>query len=660
MHYYVGENKNIYVESGNTYKRIGTDDLSNRIAQVQKKLMTSVNRGPQRAPGKPRKASAYTGTKKSLIILVQFSDVSFSMDDPQAFYSRVANEQGFSEGNFKGSVADYFKEQSNGQFNLEFDVVGPYTLNTVATYGANGSDGKDDTNKTSLMISQACAAAAQDGVDFTKYDWDGDGNVEEVYVLYAGKGEADGGDENTVWPHKYQITPTRYGGATVSVYACSNEINGGGGIAGIGTICHEFSHCLGFPDMYDINYSENGQQYGMGSWDLMCSGSYNDNGYQPAGYTAYEKFVAGWNNPIDVSNQPSLNVTNLASLQNGGDSYIMYNPGNQNEYYIWENRQQEGFNASLPASGFMVYHIDYDPYIWNNLNCPNSINSYNDHERITFFAADNNRSDKNEYGDTYPYNGNNTLNNGSQPAGTVFNTNTETNNKFMNINLAGMNIDDNGLGSFNFINLNVSGGNTEDLFYESFDKCAGTGGNDGQFTPTLMTSLANGAFTPDNTGWSTGNAFGGNLCARFGTTSNGRFSTTVVPGVAVSPTFSLNGTTTLTFKAAPFSTDGTTLTVTANGATLSQQSFTMVPNQWSEYTTTITGTGDVTLTFSGAGRFFLDEVKVANPTTPTAINSITKAESSSNNAPLFNLAGQRVSNNYHGIVIRNGKKYINK
>ena len=30
------------------------------------------------------------------------------------------------------------------------------------------------------------------------------------------------------------------------------------------------------------------------------------------------------------------------------------------------------------------------------------------------------------------------------------------------------------------------------------------------------------------------------------------------------------------------------------------------------------------------------------------------------NAPMYNLAGQRVSKNYKGVVIQNGKKFFNK
>lgn len=73
-------------------------------------------------------------------------------------------------------------------------------------------------------------------------------------------------------------------GVKINSYACSAELSNTG-IDGIGTICHEFSHCLGYPDLYDTDYTGN---FGMSSFDLMDYGGYNGDGFCPAGYTAYE------------------------------------------------------------------------------------------------------------------------------------------------------------------------------------------------------------------------------------------------------------------------------------------------------------------------------------------------------------------------------------
>jgi hypothetical protein len=197
-------------------------------------------------------------------------------------------------------------------------------------------------------------------------------------VVYAGKGEADGGASNTIWPHAYDLTSAQaYGDGTgpvavgenlyVNSYACGGELNGvTGEINGIGTMCHEYSHCLGYPDFYDIDYSGGP---GMGSWDLMDGGSYNGNGFQPAGYTSYERWFAGWEQPIELKDE-DVEVRNLKSLQNDGEFYIIYNDKNENEYYLLENRQKEGWDASLPGAGLLILHCDFDQAVWEQ-NAPN-------------------------------------------------------------------------------------------------------------------------------------------------------------------------------------------------------------------------------------------------------------------------------------------------
>lgn len=191
--------------------------------------------------------SLFQGEKRGLIILVDFPNQSFSMDRPQPLYNRIANEKGYSDHSFNGSIRDYFIVQSGGQFTLDFDVAGPVTLShNCAYYGGNDSDGND--KNAEAMIREACLSV-DDDVDFSKYDWDGDGEVEEVFVLYAGKGEADGGGDNTIWPHMYALEYTnndlKLDGVRLNTYACSNELNYDNTVCGIGTFCHEFSHCMG-------------------------------------------------------------------------------------------------------------------------------------------------------------------------------------------------------------------------------------------------------------------------------------------------------------------------------------------------------------------------------------------------------------------------------
>ena len=257
------------------------DRLRLNAAKRRKQPLTA---GPRRAPLRVSigEQTHYTGRKKGVVILMQFTDTKFKTANNKAKYNNLLNTPDYSEGSFKGSVADYFRAQSGGRFELEFDVVGPFmAAKNTSYYGSNDSDGLDK-HPDELIVEAVKAANAE--VDFKDYDWDGDGQVDQVFVVYAGKGEADGGANTTIWPHMFWLSATNKSltldGVRIDTYACSNEIDPSGSIEGIGCFCHEFSHCLGYPDFYDTSYSG---WFGMGSWDLMDQGSYNGNGFRPAG-----------------------------------------------------------------------------------------------------------------------------------------------------------------------------------------------------------------------------------------------------------------------------------------------------------------------------------------------------------------------------------------
>lgn len=256
----------------------------------------------------------------------------------------------------------------------------------------------------------------------------------KVYIVYAGEGQATGGDDNTIWPHKYSLSDSRhqpltYNGVTIDTYACSNEmiratLNGKDRLfyMGIGTICHEFSHCLGLPDFYDTGYGDN---VGTGSYDLMCSGSYNGGpealnnvyggtgiGTVPAGYTSYEKAFMGWITPTQLGEQ-SLDVTSMKGLSADGVAYILTNPDNSNEYYLFENRSSNRWDSALPGHGLLVLHVDYDARSWAG----NVVNTaqYQAHPRLTIVPADDNLDKESMANDPYPTALNNKLNGSSTP-----------------------------------------------------------------------------------------------------------------------------------------------------------------------------------------------------------------------------------------------------
>lgn len=616
----------------------------------------------------------FQGQRHGLIILVNFADSKFNTSKfgpTQTLYSRIANEANYGENNFKGSISDYFKAQSGGRFLLDFDVAGPVTLpHRYSYYGQNDDDGYDKRPKE--MVKEACQAV--DGsVDFSKYDWDGDGEVEEVFVVYAGNGEHDTTNKpNLIWPHMDNLAnyneQLTLDGVTINTYACASELNGDKTLSGIGTFCHEFSHCMGFPDMYDT--ASDGNNFGMGSWDLMDYGSYNGDGYVPAGYSGYEKMVCGWTTPIELDKP--MTVNGMERLADMGQTYIIYNKGNRNEYYILENRQQSGFDKYLPGSGLLIERVDYDKDIWE-WNAVNTTNggyypegsytpSYNDHQRITIFHANNIEDDDNNA--TYPYASLDSLTDSSQPAATVWNANADG-TYLMHCRVYGItqNADGTVAFSFGWADGNATGTNDSILFKETFDKCAGTGGTNGKFSGNIAFSV----FEPDNDGWKhidglIGNyMYGANKCARFGDSSQ------PISGWVVSPAFTLQGdTAVISFRAAGWNTkaEGTGLDVSVSGTDaklLDNGNLTMKKGEWTTYSLRVKGSGRCTITFMPGKRFFLDDVMVKRekPKASTGISGVRHAYGKAAQA-VYTLDGRRVGYDLralpHGIYIVGGKK----
>lgn len=628
----------------------------------------------QRVPGRrtPTVADRYKGRQRGLIVLVEFDDCTFSMPDPKTLYSHVANTPSYSENGFKGSVRDYFLAQSGGAFDLSFDVVGPVKMpHGYAYYG------RDNDAKVGEMVHDACRAVA-DSVDFAAYDWDSDGEAEVVFVLYAGYGQADHSDnDNYIWPHMhalsgydaYALKPLAIDGTRIDVYACANELDADGAINGIGTFCHEFSHCLGLPDMYDT--SEDGINFGMGSWSLMDYGCYSDGGMTPSGYTGYELMATGWTTPTELKGDTA--ITAMQPLGRHGESFIIYNPAHRNEYYILDNRQPVGFDAALPGRGLLITHVDYNETAWDyNIVNATGYNSdarmNNTHQRATIFHADGDADFQTQYGDAYPYRGNDSLTRASLPSAMLYNANTDGSYS-MKGGITHIVQHEDGTMSFRFRAGNAVPDSAQAvspsgdvLLYESFDRCAGNGGNDGVFRG----SVAAAPLAADLDGWQSLNGYGGKQCARFGkSTSSGT-------GVATTPVFVLTGdTATLTFRAAAWNsaTDGRVLLVSVSGAHAAfvdggdtEVALTMARGAWTDYELRIVGTGRARITFNPSKRFFLDEVKVAKAV-PTGIATVARERHGADSAQrVYGIDGRFVGYDLHalprGVYVVGGKKVV--
>lgn len=364
-----------------------------RIERLNARRNASVATNGQKRVGSV--SGGITGNKKGLVILVNFSDKSMVSSHTQSVFNNQFNKEGYSDGGHVGSVHDYFYDQSYGQFNLTFDVIGPVTVSQkMSYYGGNDSNGDDMYPAT--MVSEAINLVDSQ-VNFADYDWDGDGEVDQVYVIYAGNGEAAGGGSNTIWPHEWNLSSAAYygdgsgalrlDGVKINTYACSCELSGSSGttLNGIGTACHEFSHCLGYPDFYDTDYNGG---FGMNSWDLMDAGSYNGpNGYGevPAGFTSYERWCAGWLTPTELTNPKT--VKEMKPLLDSPEAYIIYNDKNENEYILLENRQNEKWfkyvDTYTTPHGLLAIHVDYSASAWTN-NTPNNTST---HQRMSIIPA---------------------------------------------------------------------------------------------------------------------------------------------------------------------------------------------------------------------------------------------------------------------------------
>lgn len=337
-----------------------------------------------------------TGTVTGLILIVEYQDVKLSPEATVPHYQELCNKKDFSSEATHGSVLDYFTAQSNGVFTPSFDVFGPITLPRERAYYGSGENGLVN------QFRDAALEADKMGLDFSKYDIDGDGFIDFLFVIFAGYGEAQGGPYESVWPAMMDLSNyvfDYFDGLNLGVAACSCELKGNSGtnLDGISTICHEFSHILGLADIYDS--SNSGFGHGMCHYDIMDIGAYNDNFVTPSGYTAMDKFTLGWISPRTLETDQQ-DVT-LRQFDETHDAIFIVNPDNRDEYYTLENRQQQGWDKGIPGHGLVISYCHYDKQLWkrNTVNAPAAF-----YEHVAIVAADNawTTSPAGEAGDPFP------------------------------------------------------------------------------------------------------------------------------------------------------------------------------------------------------------------------------------------------------------------
>ena len=349
---------------------------------------------------------------KGPVILVSYSDEAFQHD--QALMTDWAMGENFTYNGATGSVRQYFRDVSLGQFEMEIDVYGPVTVSkNAAYYGSNV--GQNDAHPDELVV-EACQLAAAQGADFSQYDSDDDGYVDWVVILYAGKGEADSYITNRIWPHQGELHDTgktiQLDGKTVDHYCCLNEIAASGQLSGIGTFCHEFGHIMGLPDIYATDNNATHKTSGM--WDVMDYGCYNNNDHTPCGYSAYERWFMGWTKPVLINEAVSVSMPDIYTyndavyMTQSGDSIPNILRPNPNIFYMFENRQNVGWDTYIPGHGLIITRINYRSTWWSY----NTVNNTASNMGIDILEADGIKPTYNQFnrnngyfgkqGDAYP------------------------------------------------------------------------------------------------------------------------------------------------------------------------------------------------------------------------------------------------------------------
>ena len=359
--------------------------------QTSAKVLKSMGTGTSNVKYFP-----HTGSPKALVILVEFSDTLFQsgkkakgvfehylkaqpedpLPDGYEAYTASYNQQKFRN---YGSVSQYFYDMSQGTYTPQFDVVGPYQLSSPSAYY-----GKGQNDNASALIKDACTAANNDGVDFSQYDADNDGDVDLVYIIYAGYPASMSANVNDIWPKSGHTTSANgygiFNGKRVSRYGIHAELNWGWEqnhangymIAGIGLFCHEFSHTLGLPDLYPTVTASQVDNQNPEMWDLMDGGEYTYNGgYSPTPYTPWEMENMGWKAPVDLEDKAQT-----ISLESYDKNLLSYKiKGENNEYLLLQNIQPNGWWYRLAHkynSGLLVWRIDYDNKEVNMSDFPNN------------------------------------------------------------------------------------------------------------------------------------------------------------------------------------------------------------------------------------------------------------------------------------------------
>lgn len=361
-------------------------------------------------------SSMTRGEHRIPVLLVAFADgKSFSIASPQASFSDLLNQEGYSTGGATGSLHDYYYENSRHAYSPYFDVYGPVTLSKSSSYYA----GDGGTEHVPEAIREACSLL-NDQIDFSRYDSNGDGTVDMIAMIYAGYSQAEGGGTDTIWPHQ-NSTSGNFDGKRLGSYVCTSELRNASGakMSGVGPMAHEFGHALGLPDFYDSDYEKHGSCGALYSYSLMCSGSYNNSGRTPPYLNSEEQKLLGW-----LDDQTEITRTGALTLTPVQEGVAYRIPTSMDgEYFVFECRRKAGWDKYIGGGGLLVYHVDksnraslnpsdswadyYKPVnLWSQWKYTNAINAFGSHPCFYLIpAADQDELNYSGYESAIPFPG---------------------------------------------------------------------------------------------------------------------------------------------------------------------------------------------------------------------------------------------------------------
>lgn len=416
--------------------------LNERPEHVYQYAEGGIRRLPFKVGTRESAALTCSGSPRVPVVLVQFADRPFhaagNTDEEiihsfDLFFNSKDTAEVQSRTGSKGSVSQYFSDQSLGVFTPQFDIIGPITLDNNYSYYGRGK--RTDSNISAFYRESMTKCVKDFQVDWSHFDNDNNGKVDMVFFIHAGWGEntVSEFDPDAIWAKEstsaFSVTDNYGTTVTFSCYGVCSEaryknkgqlmedVKEGSPfyptgynpqnlkMDGIGVCIHELSHALGLPDFYDTR----NVAFGMDVWSVMDYGEYGANGYNPGNYTAYERDFMNWQPLVELNDTCVLRI---APFADGGCGYKITNPANPDEYYIIENRQPKGWDDKIctKGRGLQVTHVDYSISRWNS----NTVNTDPNHQRMTIIAANdkyagtNSAKDSDEWNETlrgnlFPY-----------------------------------------------------------------------------------------------------------------------------------------------------------------------------------------------------------------------------------------------------------------